>query len=71
MKAIRRIEIVTCSICGAEHDKLTSYEMFTGRKQHICPRCYSLGNEELKAKREAWRDSAKGKQAIERARKNK
>ncbi len=62
---------VKCAICKESFDKKDMQEMFTGRMQYLCRSCYAKGDKELFVKRQEFRDSAKGRQIIENARKKK
>ena len=50
MKNIRPINLVKCSLCGKEADKLTMYEIFTGRVRYVCRECRIRGNKEIDAR---------------------
>lgn len=34
---------VFCSSCGKVIDRWVAFEVFTGRTQHLCPKCYLKG----------------------------
>ena len=65
MKRIRAIEIETCCVCGKECDKLTMYEIFTGRTKYICRKCKTRGNREMDARIGRARASSRAKAAEE------
>lgn len=69
MKTIRPIYLEKCSLCGKEYDKLTMYEIFTGRTQYICRECKTIGNKEMDARTGKARASRRAKEAEEKRRK--
>lgn len=68
MKTFRPIYLEKCSLCGKEYDKLTMYEIFTGRTQYICRECKNLGNKEIDARIGKARASRRAKDAEEKKR---
>lgn len=71
MKRIRPVEIEKCMLCGREFDKMLMDEVFTGRMKYVCLECKRRGSRQVDARRETWRNSARGKYVISRQRKNR
>lgn len=65
MKTIRPVYLEKCSLCGKECDKLTMYEIFTGRTKYICRECKTRGNREMDARVGRARASSRAKAAEE------
>lgn len=66
MKTFRPIYLEKCCLCGKEADKLTMYEVFTGRVKYICRECKMQGNREVNARIQRNRSSSRAKSAEER-----
>ena len=50
MKVFRPIHLEKCVLCGKEADRLTMYEVFTGRTRYICRDCKIRGIREMDAR---------------------
>lgn len=68
MKVFRPIHLERCALCGKEYDKLTMYEVFTGRTQYICRECKVRGSREMDARVGRARASNKARKAEEKKR---
>ena len=67
----KEMSLEKCMLCGKELRKADMFEVFTGRVRYICPKCRATGYKELYKRKQAFRDSVKGRQIIENARKKK
>lgn len=65
MKTIRPVYLEKCSLCGKECDKLTMYEVFTGRTKYICRECKTQGSREMDARMGMARAARRAKDAEE------
>lgn len=65
------MSIEKCMLCGEEFRDTEMFEVFTGRRRYICPRCRANGYREIYRKQQAFRNTAKGRQIIENAKKKK
>ena len=68
MKVFRPIHLEKCALCGKEYDKLTMYEVFTGRTRYICRECKMRGNKEMDARVGHARASSKARNEEEKKR---
>lgn len=62
---------VKCTLCGREISAIYAREVFTGRMKYICPECYKQGQGQVTGKIKDWRNTPRGKAAMEHAKKNK
>lgn len=69
MKIARPVYLEKCALCGKECDKLTMYEIFTGRIKYICRECKMRGNSEIDARIGRAKASRRAKDAGEMKRK--
>lgn len=69
MKTIRPIYLEKCILCGEEYDRLTMFEVFTGRTRYICRDCKIRGNREMDARVGKAKATRKARDAEEKRRK--